>query len=89
MDEEEHSCDDVDDQEPVEKVQQWADDTFWPSLQSPGGINSTSYIYHGDANVADLDDDSGNDNDDDEDDDNAMAGVLFRGSGLCPLTGGS
>ena len=36
-----------------------------------------------------LDDDSGNDNDDDEDDDNAMAVVLFRGSGLCPLTGGS
>ena len=54
MDEEEHSCDDVDDQESVEKVQQRADDTFWPSLQSPRGINSTSYIYHGDANVTDL-----------------------------------
>ena len=25
----------------------------------------------------------------DEDDDNAMAGVLFRGSRLCPVTGGS
>ena len=32
-----------DDQEPVEEVQQRAVDTFWPSLQSSGGKNSTSY----------------------------------------------
>ena len=33
----------LDDQEPVEEFQQQAVDTFWPSLQSPGGKNNTSY----------------------------------------------
>ena len=35
---------DDDDQEDAGRAQQQTVDTLWPSLQSPGGNNSTSYI---------------------------------------------